>query len=216
MKKDYHESYQVSCSHFTSGKRCSYCNPNGRTSKIHIYDSFGYQNFDKVMSWHPDNEISPFRIAKSSGKKYKFICPFCEIPHNKSISKATNRGVICKECSISEGEKKIIEWLRYNNIRYEHEKTYKGLVGLGGGLLSYDFYLQDYNLLIEYQGEQHEEYTARFHNSYDDLKKQREHDRRKREYAKDNNIRLLEIWYYDFDNIEKILLSEKIHKNDEI
>lgn len=33
---------------------------------------------------------------------------------------------------------------------------------------------------------------------------------------KENNIRLLEIWYYDFDNIEKILLSEKIHKKDEI
>lgn len=38
-----------------------------------------------------------------------------------------------------------------------------------------------------------------------DSKKQQEHDRRKREYAKSHNIELLEIWYWDFDNIEEIL-----------
>ena len=27
----------------------------------------------------------------------------------------------------------------------------------------------------------------------------------KREYAKEHNIELLEIWYYDYDNIENIL-----------
>lgn len=33
-------------------------------------------------------------------------------------------------------------------------------------------------------------------------------DNLKREYAKDNNMRLLEIWYWDFDNIEEILSKE--------
>lgn len=41
-----------------------------------------------------------------------------------------------------------------------------------------------------------------------DFEKQLEHDRRKREYAKQHNIKLLEIWYYDMDNIEDILVKK--------
>lgn len=37
---------------------------------------------------------------------------------------------------------------------------------------------------------------------------QDEHDKRKRNYAKEHNINLLEIWYYDMDNIEEILIKE--------
>lgn len=46
------------------------------------------------------------------------------------------------------------------------------------------------------------------HKSKKDFQRQQEHDRRKREYAIQNNINLLEIWYWDYDNIEKILKSE--------
>ena len=49
-----------------------------------------------------------------------------------------------------------------------------------------------------------------YNNDILDFKKQLEHDRRKREYAKKNNIDLLEIWYYDIDNIENILI-ERLH-----
>ena len=41
--------------------------------------------------------------------------------------------------------------------------------------------------------------------------KQQEHDRRKREYALNNDIQLLEIWYYDFNNIEDILNKNILH-----
>ena len=37
---------------------------------------------------------------------------------------------------------------------------------------------------------------------------QQEHDKRKRQYAKDHNIKLIEIWYWDFDKIESILEKE--------
>ena len=109
---------------------------------------------------------------------------------------------------MSEGEKVISKFLNYNNIEHEYEKAYEGLIGIGYGNLSYDFYLPNCNLLIEYQGGQHESYTKGFHTSYDCFERQQEHDKRKREYAKDNNIKLLEIWYYDFDNIEEILKKE--------
>jgi hypothetical protein len=58
--------------------------------------------------------------------------------------------------------------------------------------------------LIEYQGEQHE-YPIKLFGGEKQFKIQQEHDKRKREYAEFHGIQLLEIWYWDFDNIEKIL-----------
>lgn len=196
---DYHGSYETTCDKFSKGSKCSYC----YSRKIHPLDSFGYHHFDKVLSWHPDNGISPFRVALNSNKKYKFVCENCSNVFYKTLNKINGRGDWCPECSMSKGEKKIVEWLRYNNIKYEYEKTYNGLVGLGGGLLSYDFYLPDYNLLIEYQGKQHSEGLGSMYAG--EFKRQQEHDRRKRKYAKMNNIDLLEVWHIDFNNIETIL-----------
>ena len=80
-------------------------------------------------------------------------------------------------------------------------------MGLRNGLLSYDFYLlSPYNLLIEYQGNFHDGSSGDY--SCENLEQQIEHDKRKREYAKNHNIPLLEIWYWDFDNIEEILKKE--------
>lgn len=208
-KKDYHKSYQISCFNFTSGCRCSYC----ASSKIHPYDSFGYHHFDKVMSWHPDNKISPFRVALNSHKKYKFICPKCGKIVDRSLANANKQGCKCKKCSMSNGEDRISKWLESNNIFYKYEKEFNGLIGLGGGNLSYDFYLPEYNLLIEYQGDQHDRYVKGFHKSYVDFEKQQEHDRRKREYAMRHDIKLLEIWEESSDNIEEILKGEIIYKN---
>ena len=208
MKKDYHGSYEIGCDSFSQGVRCSKCTLSGQNSKVNPYDSFGYHNFDKVLSWHPDNEISPFKVAINSHKKYKFICPECGGVFKRSLANASKYNIYCPKCSMSEGEKVISKFLNYNNIEYEYEKTYNDLIGTGYGNLSYDFYLPNYNLLIEYQGRQHEDYIKGIHISYNDFEKQQEHDKRKRQYAKDNNIKLLEIWYYDFDNIEEILEKE--------
>ncbi|MGL4801909.1 MAG: hypothetical protein ACRC18_06560 [Cetobacterium sp.] len=207
MKKDYHSSYEIRCYSFTGGNRCGLCHPSGVNPKVHPYDSFGYHNFDKTQSWHTDNDISPFRVAKNISGKYKFTCEECGRIFNKALTYISG-GSWCPECSMSEGEKKIAEWLRYNGIEYEYEKEYDGLVGVGRRSLSYDFNLADYNMLIEFQGGQHEKYIPGFHESHSDFEKQQEHDRRKREYAKRNGVELLEIWYWDFDNIEEILNKE--------
>lgn len=86
------------------------------------------------------------------------------------------------------------------------QKKFDGLVGVGNGLLSYDFYLPNYNLLIEYQGGFHDG-SVKFQTD-EGLKKQIEHDNRKKEYATKKHINLLEIWYDDFDNIDCILTQK--------
>lgn len=209
-KKHYHKSYFSYIKRFKSNIFCPYC----CNKKVHIYDSFGYHNFEKVMSWHPDNDISPFKVSRCSGRKFKFICETCGNVFYKRIEDIVLRNQWCPECSMSKGENRIKKWLLENNVKYEYEKKFECLVGLGGNNLSYDFYLPYYNFLIEYQGEQHLKYIKGFHKSKKSFSTQLEHDRRKREYAINNGYgEVLEIWYKNFDNIENILEKQINHSN---
>ena len=208
QNKDYHNDnggYEISCDKFYFGRRCSYC----RKAKVHLKDSFGYLYPQRAKYWSKSNNKSPFEVAPYSNKKFKFYCEDCgeEFETSPNTSVLKNRSVKCKNCNSSKGEQKIKEWLIDNNIKFEQQKTFKYLIGVGNGLLSYDFYLPQYNLLIEYQGIQHENFIEEFHKSKKGFLNQLEHDRRKKKYAKDNNIELLEIWYYDYENIEKYLTT---------
>ena len=116
----------------------------------------------------------------------------------------------CPICNSSSGERKIFSFLKSNNLQFQHPYRFDDLIGVGGKKLSYDFYLPDYKLLIEYQGQQHE-MPINFYNGISNdvvnqnFTKQKEHDERKKKYANEHNYSLLEIWYYDFYNIEDIL-----------
>ena len=69
-----------------------------------------------------------------------------------------------------------------------------------------DFFLNEHNIVVECQGEQHERPIDYF-GGEKQFAIQQEHDRRKREFAKDRNIKLLDIWYYDLLNVNQILTN---------
>ncbi|CCL55131.1 hypothetical protein ACKTJW_003212 [Clostridioides difficile] len=75
-------------------------------------------------------------------------------------------------------------------------------------MLRPDFILPKLNIWIEYNGEFHDGSLTNSYQTEEQYEKQQEHDRKKREYAKNNGYKLLEIWYWDFDNIEEILDRE--------
>lgn len=110
----------------------------------------------------------------------------------------------CPYCHKIKGEAEIARILQLNNVDFSSHKSYDDLRGVGGGKLSYDFYLPKYDTLIEFQGEQHERPIDYF-GGEEQFKIQCEHDLRKRNYAIEHNTKLLEIWYYEFNNIESIL-----------
>lgn len=66
-----------------------------------------------------------------------------------------------KSCGqhISLGEEKINKILIENNINFESQKTFPDLYGKNKHPYFFDFYLSDYNILIEYDGIQHFQYT---------------------------------------------------------
>lgn len=133
---------------------------------------------------------------------------YCSICNRKFYSQPSN--VLIYGCSTCikpyKGENIIQNFLNDNNINYIHPYRFPDLRGKSRPL-SYDFYLPDHNLLIEFQGEQHE-HPIEYFGGEEQFKIQQDHDRKKREYAKSHLIKLLEIWYYNQDNIEKILTKE--------
>lgn len=98
----------------------------------------------------------------------------------------------CPICNESHGERFIRNYLNKNNIKYITQKRFHDLKDKT--YLSYDFYLPSYNTLIEYQGKQHYE-SIDYFGGEKQFNKQRLHDELKREYAKDNGYKLLELKY---------------------
>ena len=202
--------YETSVSELFAKMNCPYCLKGSRSLNIDIikrrlYDKYG--NEFVLVGNEYKGMIHKYIFKHDCGNLFE---AFLE------TLLYTDR-VSCPVCNQSKGEKRIEKWLLDNHLtkdrNYIFQKQFNNLLGLGGGKLSYDFYLPNHNLLIEYQGEFHDG-TAK-HQSKLSYKRQQEHDRRKRKFALNNNINLLEIWYYDFDNIEKILTKELI-KNKQI
>ena len=208
QNKNYH-IYETTCNKFHQKRRCPYCD-SFASHKVHPFDSFGALYPKKAKYWSNKNKVSTYDVSIFSHKEYWFICEKCYRPFKRRLNNINNRGdsLNCVNCVCSKGEQRINEWLKNNSINFIPQKTFNNLVGLNNGNLSYDFYLPDYNLLIEYQGEQHEHFVKGFQKSIKNFEKQLEHDRRKRQYAINNNIELLEIWYWDYDNIENILSNK--------
>lgn len=86
------------------------------------------------------------------------------------------------------------------------------MLGAGGGQLSYDFAMSDKKygyILIEYNGLQHYE-SCEFFGGEEQFKKQKEHDKRKRDYAKKHGYKLITVKYtYDtYESVEEYLDKE--------
>lgn len=117
-------------------------------------------------------------------------------PHNI----LTNKGGHCPICKIkSKGEKRIQRFLEKNNIIFEEQKRIDIIKQM-----PFDFYLPKYNLLIEYQGQQHFFPVEKF-GGEESYKKQVKNDKIKKEIALKQKFNYLTIKYTDYEQIESLL-----------
>ena len=124
----------------------------------------------------------------------------------------TNDNFQCKYCGIklvSLGEKEISEILLENHINFIREKKFPNLKGINGGDLRYDFYLPDFNTVIEYNGKQHYE-EIEFFGGNEYFETLKSHDKIKNDYCVNNNINLIVINYKE--NIYESLSKNKVIK----
>lgn len=206
----YHDDFETTAHVFLTRKEgnngCPYC--TGR--KVDAFDSLGNTYEDSLKLWSIKNDKTPYEYTKKSSRKVWWKCPNGEHEdYCRTINDAVNMEFRCPKCQYSKGEKRILDLLSSNVVEFIPQKEFNGLVGMKGFPLSYDFYLPLKNVLIEYQGEFHDN-NVRYKATNKSIKYRKEHDRRKKQYAIDNNIKLLEIWYGDYDNIEEILRKENI------
>lgn len=184
-----------------SGLGCPDC---GRVSIRQKQLKAHEQFVEDLASINPDIEaVSQYQ---GSHALITLRCKVCGEEWQCMASNATSHASGCPTCTASHGEKAIAAHLKAMSVNYIPQHRFDGLVGVGGTKLSYDFYLPDHNVLIEYQGEHHDGTMAL--QTEEQFIRQQEHDARKREYATSHGYRLIEIWYWDFTRIQEILNKE--------
>lgn len=113
-------------------------------------------------------------------------------------------------CNNSKGEMIIASILKENNINFERQKTFKTCKDKQE--LPFDFYLNDFDILIEYDGQQHFQITRFGNKSEEQAKKDlllyQKHDEIKNQWCKDNNKKLIRFSYKDFNNLKPLLEEE--------
>lgn len=136
-----------------------------------------------------------------------FICSNCN-SNNYITLKSIYGGKLCNTCGISirsKGEKLISDFLEEYNIEFITEKEFDDLYYIKK--LRFDFYIEKYNLLIEFDGIQHFK-EVDFFGGKEYLYNVQLRDSIKNNYCKEKNINLLRIPYYNLNNITKILKEQ--------
>ena len=192
-----HKPYDVSFDNFKTGYRCPKCGIVSSSEKNkHSYeyvknylDNDGY----KLLS----------ETYEGSREKIKILCPN---NHEWDVTFDNfQQGNRCPYCNESKGERKIMNWLNKNDVKYIfNQGIFKDLLTKNNKPLRPDFILPDYKIWIEYDGEQHY-HLGCFSNTLLDLMNLKYRDDLKDKYAKRNGWKLIRIPYWDFDNIEEIL-----------
>lgn len=128
---------------------------------------------------------------------------FSHIPCN-----LLNQTAKCPICSKGEWktEKLVGDILQELGVEVCSQYTFRGCKGKRKSL-PFDYYLPEYNTVIEYDGEQHY-YPIEYFGGDDGFERRKEHDKIKDDYCHDNDIRLIRIPYYEKDNLKEYLVSQ--------
>jgi very-short-patch-repair endonuclease len=126
--------------HHLSGSGCPFCN-------IVTTDDFIKKSKDIHGNLYDYSKVNYIR----ANEKVIIIClkhgDFKQVPNNH----IQGRG--CPKCKLSNGEKTINKFLSDNDIKFEIQKKFNKCIFQK--YLKFDFFLFDYNICIEYDGEQH-------------------------------------------------------------
>jgi hypothetical protein len=181
---------------------CLYCN-NKRTGGD---NNLAFRNPDIAAELHPTKN-GKLKAEDVNYRSYRKVWWLGKCGHewNTHVRCRTREKMPtgCPICAESKGENKVAEYLDSVKIKYEKQKRFDGCRDKKP--LPFDFYLPDYNSLIEYQGIQHFEPTN-FGGDYAGVFEYLVgHDRLKRDWALANSYRLLLISYMDYDKIDCVI-----------
>lgn len=121
-------------------------------------------------------------LSKCSGQKKKFKCPFCGLVSEHIVSNVVKRGFSCPACSdgISYPNKFAASMFRQLDVKFIHEFIFEG------ASYKYDFYLPEFNVIVEMHGRQHYEQWSK---SSRTLEEEQLNDKNKMDFAINKNIK---------------------------
>ena len=117
-----------------------------------------------------------YNLSKCSGEKAIFKCPNCGCISQHIVANVVRRGFSCPVCSdgISYPNKFMANMLFQLKVNFKHEFSYND------SKYRYDFYLNDFNIIIEMHGRQHYEGWGK---SCRTLEEEKENDKDKMAFA---------------------------------
>lgn len=191
------EPYEV-----ISGKGCVQCgleklSQQARTPKdVFIEDLYNkYKDINLVSGYTAKTEYANFH------------CNLCSADWTDIAWYVEKRG--CPRCNGISIEAKIGEILQRYKINYIPQYSFSDCKDQRS--LPFDYYIPEYNILIEYDGEQHYKPVNFGGISNEDaaknLKTTQRHDEIKTNYCIENNIPLIRIPYWNKNNLENVLVT---------
>lgn len=168
-----------------SGCGCPQCNSKLKTHEQYISELFAINPNIEATEPYVDSGTPIWHHCLIDGHRWK------------ASPSHTLRGTGCPKCQETKGEKSVRLWLEEHNFQYVYQKTFCDC--RDKKVLPFDFYLPDYNILIEYDGQQHYEpvdFAGKGEEwALEQFKIIQRRDNIKNIYCQQNNIRLLRISY---------------------
>ena len=196
------EFWQTPAMHL-QGQGCSKCKGNKLSMRqLSNVDEF----IEKAKKLHGDR-YDYSRVTYVNGStEVRIVCPihgeFLQTPNSHL------QGHGCPNCQNSILENNISNLLKIEHIEYEEKKCFKWL-----GKQHLDFYLPEYNIGIECQGEQH--FISKEHFGGDiGLNTRKKLDKKKYDLCCENGIKI--IYYTDNLKRKKMFDENIIHNNNDL
>ena len=201
-KCPFHDIQEITLNNLQHGQGCKLCGKEKRidSRRLSVNAVRSKIEFVNHNIW-----LNPSEYKNNSTSNLKILCGICGKRHfitnlNCYIYDHKNKCDYCAR-SQSNNERIIQYFLEKYCINYIHNFRFHDCRDKRS--LPFDFYLTDYNLVIEFDGIQH--YLPVY--GEEKFKTTKLHDAMKDNYCRWNNIDLLRIPYWEGNNIEQILID---------
>ena len=193
-----HGEFEQVVNHHLNGEGCPSC----RTIKFQDTSRNKHTNLFPIRSSKVHNNKYDYSkvIYNNASTKVEIICP----THGSFFQKPSNHlsGKGCPICMQSQGERQVEIYLINSNMLFERQKKFKKCKYKYE--LPFDFWIEDKNLLIEFDGIQHFQ-SVDYFGGIDRFEYIKLCDGIKNKFCQENNINLLRIAYFDIKRINEIL-----------
>jgi len=161
------------------------------------------EKFFKLCTETHNGNYEYFNDYVNSKTKITIKCKLCQKTFVQNAGSHLYDKHGCPNCIASNLEKKFISFLETRNLKYEKEKKFTWCRP-NNKIAPYDFYVNEFNALIEIHGKQHYEILYPYIRTKEELYYRKRIDRYKAYLAKVHRFNYIEIPYNQIENTEII------------